>query len=219
MSGMESSVVERRETGFESVTDEALFARYCAGDTDAFSMLFHRYKRKVFVYLIGIVGSEADAEDVLQNVFIKVIRFRDQFEPGRRFSPWIFGIASHAAADFHRKKKHQKPTISLDQSNGESDDGDELSFAALVTARDEPRMENMELRMKTHASIMEVMRGLPKKMREIAFARFYHDFTYEEISHEFRMPMGTVRSYLFRVRQTIKFLFKEQGLEVNQFAA
>ena len=83
--------------------DEVLMARFCAGEAPAFDALFQRHSRAVRGYLTRLTGSAATAEDLLQLTFLSLVRSRGRFQPGSRFKPWLYAIATNAARDHQRR--------------------------------------------------------------------------------------------------------------------
>ncbi len=83
--------------------DEVLMARFCEGHPPAFDALFQRHAGPVRGYLTRLTGSEATAEDLVQHTFMSLVRSRGRFQPGSRFKPWLYAIATNAARDFQRR--------------------------------------------------------------------------------------------------------------------
>ncbi len=104
------------ETGLPADTDEALMAKFIEGDRGAFEVLFQRYSQPIQGYLLRMVGSEAQAEDLTQLTFLSVLRSRDRFRPGALFRPWVYAIATNAARDQHRRRRPEEP---LEHAEGE----------------------------------------------------------------------------------------------------
>lgn len=88
-----------------NVTDEALMARFCAGDQEAFTLLHQRYDTSLHRYLRSVVGSGDVADDLLQLTFISVVRGRGRFEQGRSVRPWLYAVATNVARDWVRRTR------------------------------------------------------------------------------------------------------------------
>ncbi|HZI10233.1 MAG TPA: RNA polymerase sigma factor [Myxococcus sp.] len=78
-------------------------ARFCEGDSAAFDALFQRYVRPMHGYLTRLTGSAATADDIVQHTFLSLVRARGRFQPGARFKPWLYAIATNAARDHQRR--------------------------------------------------------------------------------------------------------------------
>jgi len=87
-----------------SATDQELVARCRAGERDAFGELVERYQQRLVRYLRGLVGNEEDARDVAQEAFLRAYTHLARFDPSRSFSVWLYGIASHVAVDWLRRR-------------------------------------------------------------------------------------------------------------------
>ncbi|HZN94218.1 MAG TPA: RNA polymerase sigma factor [Myxococcales bacterium] len=91
------------------MTDEALMAKFIEGDRGAFEVLFQRYSQPIHGYLLRMVGSEAQADDLTQATFLSVLRARERFRAGAAFRPWLYAIATNAARDQHRRRRPEEP--------------------------------------------------------------------------------------------------------------
>src|SRR5690349_19532969 len=120
----------RRTTN--GVSDEQLLAEYRAGDKSSFSKLVSRYERELYHFLVRFIGDRAAAEDVFQETFLQVHQSADQFDPQRRFRPWLFTIAANKARDLMRSQA-RRPTNPL-QANVNSGDDEGGQFIDLMEA-------------------------------------------------------------------------------------
>src|SRR5271170_2622696 len=114
---------------FEEPSDESLLARLKAGEEDALGVLIERYKRPLFGYLHRMLGNAAEAEDVFQETFLRVVKHLPRFEEGRRVKPWVYAIASNLVKNVYRSRKYREKT-SIDQE-GEAGEPLSASLAAL----------------------------------------------------------------------------------------
>ncbi len=120
-------------------TDEQLLSAYRSGDKASFSNLVTRYQRELYHFLVRFLGDRAAAEDVFQEAFLQVHQSADQFDPSRRFRPWLFTIAANKARDLMRSNA-RRPTNPLHASinSGDDDSGeflDLMSSAPSVAVR------------------------------------------------------------------------------------
>jgi RNA polymerase sigma factor (sigma-70 family) len=106
------------------LSDEVLVARYQESRAPAdFEQLVKRYERELYTFLRRFLGNAQHAEDVFQGTFLSVHLRIDQFEPGKRFRPWLYAIASNKAIDFMRRnKRHQLSSLDQASKSGESDE-------------------------------------------------------------------------------------------------
>ena len=91
------------------VSDEQLLVAYRHGDRASFSRLVQRYQRELFHFLVRFTGDRAAAEDIFQETFLQVHQSAEQFDPQRRFRPWLFTIAANKARDLHRANRAGRP--------------------------------------------------------------------------------------------------------------
>ncbi len=92
-------------------TDGELMGRYADGDAEAFDELFSRYDKRAFGYFLRRTGSEDRASDLYQDLFLRLHRFRDRYDPSRPFAPWFYRIADHVAADHFRGSMRNPETV------------------------------------------------------------------------------------------------------------
>lgn len=175
------------------ISDETLLANYRLGDRASFTQLMERYQRELFHFLIRFLGDRAAAEDVFQETFLQVHQSADQFDPQRRFRPWLFTIAANKARDLMRSQA-RRPTSPLQASlsNGDDDSGQFIDLmSATVQMPDEP-LERAEMQAKVRQAVM----NLPENLREILLLSYFHQFPYKQISDILNIPLGTVKSRL-----------------------
>ncbi|MEC8617828.1 MAG: sigma-70 family RNA polymerase sigma factor [Bacteroidota bacterium] len=168
-------------------------------DQQAFSDLMDRYKDSIYFMLLKMVNNKDDAEDLTIEAFGKAFNSLKQYTPNYAFSTWLFKIASNNCIDFLRKKK--KKIMSIDNSI-ENKDGDEIAIELKSDART-PEQETIRDQK------IEVMRSYVKKLKPryetLVEMRYFKEMSYEEISTELGLPLGTVKAQLFRARE---FLYK-----------
>lgn len=175
------------------VTDEQLLARYRQGDRGAFAQLVERYQRELFHFLIRFLGDRAAAEDVFQEAFLQVHQSADQFDPERRFRPWLFTIAANKARDLMRSQA-RRPTNPLQASISPGDE-ESGQFIDLMSAAAEMPGEPME-RAELQQLVQKTVNAMPEHLREILLLSYFHQFPYKQISDILNIPLGTVKSRL-----------------------
>jgi len=177
----------------EDRTDEQLLAGYRTGDRASFAELVNRYQRELFHFLVRFLGDRAAAEDVFQETFLQVHQSADQFDPERRFRPWLFTIAANKARDLMRSQA-RRPTNPLQASISPGDDesGQFIDLMESSQALPGEPMERQELQQQVHKTVM----GMPEHLREILLLSYFHQFPYKQISDILGIPLGTVKSRL-----------------------
>jgi RNA polymerase sigma-70 factor, ECF subfamily len=174
-------------------SDEDLLHAYATGDRSAFTSLVQRYERELFHFLSRFLGDRTAAEDMFQEAFLQVHQSAAQFDPGRRFRPWLFTIAANKARDYLRvqSRRHTSPLEAA--INRTDEDGGQ--FVDLMQSSDDlpgTEMEKGELQTLVQKTVQE----LPVNLREIVLLAYFHQFPYKQISEMLEIPLGTVKSRL-----------------------
>ncbi|HWE93250.1 MAG TPA: sigma-70 family RNA polymerase sigma factor [Tepidisphaeraceae bacterium] len=173
--------------------DEQLLDDYRHGDSAAFGQLVSRYQRELYHFLVRFLGNRASAEDVFQETFLQVHQSAEQFDPARRFRPWLFTIAANKARDLIRSQA-RRPTNPL-QATISPGDGESGEFIDLMQSAGEmpgEPMEKRELQQLVHGTVTL----MPEHLREILLLSYFHQFPYKQISEILDIPLGTVKSRL-----------------------
>lgn len=152
--------------------------RYAAGDITAFEELYSRYRGPLYRYLLRQVKDDAQANDLYQGVWEKVIGARNKYRPDAPFKAWVFRIARNHLVDFYRR---QRPTTSIDQ-------------AGFVGTDDDQEHQQDQAQRKT--SLRLAIRTLPEDQREAIMLRLEGDFSLEEIAALTGVGRETVKSRL-----------------------
>jgi RNA polymerase sigma-70 factor (ECF subfamily) len=164
----------------------------------AFTELMDRYKDSIYFMLLKMVNNKDDAEDLTIEAFGKAFNRLNQYTPSYAFSTWLFKIATNNCIDFIRKKK--KNVLSID-NRFENEEGDSLMIELKSSGRD-PEQEAM--RQQKIKLMREVVTKLKPRYQKLVELRYFKELSYEEISNELDLPLGTVKAQLFRARE---FLF------------
>jgi RNA polymerase sigma-70 factor (ECF subfamily) len=167
-------------------TDEQLITLYIDGDDTAFDSLVRRHTNAVYGFVIRLVRRQADAEDVVQNTFIKAWKHIDSFNVNMNFRTWLFTIARNTAFDLARKRKV------FAFSEFDTDTGDNVLVNSLATDED-TAIEHMMLEEDAEV-VRAALATLSPAHQEILHLRYGEDLTFEEISQVVKKPMNTVKS-------------------------
>ena len=174
-----------------SPTDEELIARFQNGDVYAFEQIVHRYKNPLINFVYHFLGDRIDAEDVVQETFLRVFRNKHLYRNIAKFSTWIYTIAGNLAKTELRRRRRRK-LLSLSQM-GYEDKEYELPDPFAST----DRIVNTRMNEK---EIHDEINALPVKFKEVVVLRDIQEFSYEEISKILKIPIGTVKSRVNRGR-------------------
>ena len=174
-------------------SDELLLDSYRQGDRPAFSQLVGRYQRELYHFLVRFLGNRAAAEDVFQETFLQVHQSAEQFDPQRRFRPWLFTIAANKARDLIRSQA-RRPTNPLQAtiSPGDDESGEFIDLMQSAAEAPSEPMERRELQQLVHNTVST----MPEHLREILLLSYFHQFPYKQIGEILDIPLGTVKSRL-----------------------
>lgn len=180
-------------------SDDVLIERVKKGDQEAFNPLVERYKLPLYKVMYRMVYNRDDAEDLVEEAFIKAFRSLKKFETGRPFYAWICRIAVNNAINYLRKERRaQVQPLEFVEHRLAAKKGDPVKMTAQKV-----------LQEKIAAS----MARLPEDDRTILILRVDEEFSYEEISKILNIPRGTVMSRLARARQRLREIFREMGVK------
>ena len=173
------------------------------GDQHAYAQLMGKYRDSIYYMLLKMVNNPVDAEDLTIEAFGKAFKNLDQYTPNYAFSTWLFKIATNNCIDYIRKKRGS--TVSLDQT---VDDDDNLSPSTLIQS-DSPDPEANLINQQKIKMMREVVGKL--KPRYLVDLRYFKEYSYEEISEELDLPIGTVKAQLFRARELLLNIVNRSG--------
>jgi len=182
------------------VTDAELIASFINGDIAALGALIERHKNALYSYLLRITGRGDVADDILQEVFLKIIRNPNLYKEKNKFRAWLFTIANNAAMDYFRKEASRK-NEPLPQQNSENE---ENTFAAIApdVLEDGPekRFENKQLAEK----IERALASLSYEQRQVFYMRHYSELSFNEIAEILNLPIGTVLARMSRAADKLR---------------
>ena len=163
-------------------------------DQKAYAELMDRYQSAIFHLINRMVFSEDDAEDLTIETFTKAFKRLHQYTPAFAFSTWLFKIASNHTIDFIRKKRINALSLDRGFSNAE---GDRMEISV-----EDDGLDPMEALQKQERieRMREVVSQLKDRYRRLVELRYFEEKSYEEISDELNLPLGTVKAQLFRAR-------------------
>ncbi|MEM1098933.1 MAG: sigma-70 family RNA polymerase sigma factor [Planctomycetota bacterium] len=187
--------------------DLVLLQRAQAGDHGALGTLLRRHERRLFNVALGVLGNTADAQDATQDAFVSVVRKLEGFRGDAAFGTWITRVVLNASKDQLRKRK-RRPATSFSSLNGHASDA----------ASPETRLEQTrELPPDSHVQTQEdrqrlrdAVAGIDETFREVLVLRDLDGMDYNEIAETLELPLGTVKSRLFRARLILREALRPQ---------
>ena len=194
------------DTNKKSFNEKELVKRSQNGDVTAFATLVKEYSSGILTFINRLISSREDAEDISQVVFIKAYKGLGQFKGYSSFKTWLYTIAKNESYSFIRKKNPHK--ISLDEK-ADLMDSISMNYPDIDAETAVVREDFMKI-------VRKGIEKLPLKYNTIIQLYYWKQFKYEEISEILKIPMGTVKTHLFRA---VKMLRKEvlQNLEEKAY--
>lgn len=173
----------------------AMLAR--KGDQRAFAELVELYKDKIFHLANRMLNNRHEAEDVVQETFLRVFRNLDRYDENLKFSTWIYRIGTNLCIDRLRKRK---PSYSLDAEINDQDGTDGYS----MIPSDDRTPESEMLLSETQRIIHESIESLPAKYKTIMLLRYIQDLSLQEISEVLDLPVTTIKTRVHRGREFLR---------------
>jgi RNA polymerase sigma-70 factor, ECF subfamily len=189
------------------VTDAELLAAYKAGEVQALGELMERHKAAVYGYLLRLTGNPAAADDLFQEVFLKLVRDPGAYGERDKFKSWLFTVARNAAMDHFRRETARRETP-LPGSAPRGEDGEE-GPADLPAPGPGPEgeLENRQLAARLEAALA----ALSEDQREVFYLRHYSELSFKEIAEMLGLPIGTVLARMSRAAARLRAELEKSG--------
>jgi len=192
-----------KELSEKAKNDLVLVEQARNGNEKAFASLLNRYRDSIYFMLLKMVNNASDAEDLTIEAFGKAFRSLESYTPNFAFSTWLFKIATNNCIDFIRKKQ-ASPSI-IDQGSDEMD-----SYTVNIQS-DMPDPEEALINRQKFAQLREVVSQLKPRYKNLIELRYYKEYSYEEISKELDLPIGTIKAQLFRAKTLLYNILNKTG--------
>lgn len=192
----------------------AILVRRCvAGDAAAWEEIVHSYHRRIYNICYRFSGSAEDADDLAQEVFIKLYRTLGTWEQSKgAFATWLTSITRNLLVDHFRRTKQDRATDSLDTPAGGDQDAQPLSERLPDTA---PAADTRVQTQQTQQMVHQALQKLSPELREAVILRDLQDLDYREIAHVLKVPEGTVKSRINRGRTELARLLQRTYRQVT----
>jgi RNA polymerase sigma-70 factor, ECF subfamily len=183
-------------------SDVQLMLDVKAGDETSFALLLQRYRNPLVNFLYRMVRNRALAEDLAQEVFLRVYRAREDYVPSAKFTTWLFRIATNLALNAVRDTRYQRMELSLDAAvTTDAEDGDERP---LDVPEKSPNIEQHLVEESRRQMIRHAIDKLPEKQRAAVLLHKYQELDYGEISKILECSESALKSLLFRAYETLR---------------
>ena len=190
--------------GPDSQSDADIMLRVKAGDQSAFEYLVQKYRRPMVSFMYRMARNAAVAEDLAQEVFLRVYRSRETYEASAKFSTWLYRIATNLAVNHARDTRHERPEVqvSLDEPHEDTGTTLELPDASLNAEQQMVRKERL-------LAIRRKVEALPEQQRLAVIMHKYQQMDYKQIADVLKKSESATKSLLFRAYETLREQLKE----------
>jgi len=187
-----------------SLSDAEMMLRVKAGDDSAFDYLVQKYRRPIISFMYRMAHNSAAAEDLAQEVFLRVYRSRAGYEPSAKFSTWLYRIATNLGVNYARDTRHERPEniTNLDEADEETGHTPDLADRS-------PNVEEDILRRERLAAIRQKVEGLPERQRMAVLMHKYQQMDYRQIAEVLNLSESATKSLLFRAYETLRTQLKD----------
>ncbi|MFB3815029.1 MAG: RNA polymerase sigma factor [Terriglobales bacterium] len=193
-----------RPLELEHLSDADIMLRVKAGDDAAFEYLVVKYRRPIISFMYRMSHNAAAAEELAQEVFLRVYRSRETYRADAKFSTWLYRIATNLAVNHARDTRHDRPdvTVSLDEPDPETGMTVDVADARLS-------VEQNMLRRERLAAIRQHIQALPERQRTAVIMHKYQGMDYRQIGEVLKLSEAATKSLLFRAYETLRERLKQ----------
>jgi len=188
----------------EELSDAQIMLRVKAGDDSAFDYLVQKYRRPMLSFMFRMAHNAAAAEDLAQEVFLRVYRSRETYEASAKFTTWLYRIATNLAVNHARDRRHERPetTVSLDEP-------DENTGMTMDVADSSMTAEEAIVRRERMTAIRRRVQALPERQRMAVLLHKYQQMDYRQIAEVLKLSESAIKSLLFRAYETLRGQLQE----------
>lgn len=188
------------------MTDSELLEMFHSGKREkAFTLLMERHQERVYWHIRRMVLSHEDADDVMQNTFVKVWRALENFRADSQFFTWVYRIATNEALN-HLNQKKRKATIPFEGGQSNNSDEDDSSFGPANYLKGDAYFNGDEIELK----LQKAIDTLPDKQKQVFLLRYYDELPYEQMSEMLGTSVGALKASYHHASQKVEaFLLKE----------
>jgi len=199
LDGLESAESVPPNGDFAQMDDAAIMLELRAGNMAGFDFLIQKYRKPMIHFMYRMVRNQAVAEELAQEVFLRVYRSRETYRAEARFSTWLYRIATNLGVNYARDNRHERnaSTIYLDETDSETGTTPDVADAT-------PGAESNLLRRERVNAIRDHVMALPERQRMAVLMHKYEDMDYRQIGEVLKLSESATKSLLFRAYQTLR---------------
>jgi len=203
--GLQPGTADRlNPASLDPASDSAIMLRAAAGDEEGFNYLAQKYHRPIIHFLFRMVRNQAVAEELAQEVFLRVYRSRESYRAEAKFSTWLYRIATNLAVNHARDTRHERAArnVYLDAADDETGTTPDVADEGLSAEESLLRAERMK-------AIRSHVMALPERQRMAVLMHKYQGLDYREIGEVLKLSESATKSLLFRAYQTLRDKLKD----------
>lgn len=200
--GVRSTVAPAANGG--ETTDAEVMLRVKAGDDAAFDFLVQKYRRPIINFMYRMAHNTAAAEDLAQEVFLRVYRSRASYEPSAKFTTWLYRIATNLGMNYARDTRHERPEniMNLDEPDEETGQSPDLADKT-------PSVEEEIMHRERLNAIRQKVEALPERQKMAVLMHKYQQMDYRQIADVLKLSESATKSLLFRAYETLRTELRE----------
>jgi len=189
---------------FNQMDDAAIMLELRAGNMAGFDFLIQKYRKPIVHFMYRMVHNQAVAEELAQEVFLRVYRSRETYRAEARFSTWLYRIATNLGVNYVRDTRHERnaSTVYLDETDSETGTTPDVADAT-------PNVESNLLRNERMNAIRQHVMALPERQRMAVLMHKYEGLDYKQIGEILKLSESATKSLLFRAYQTLREKLKD----------
>jgi len=188
----------------DGLSDADVMLRVKAGDEPAFDYLVQKYRRPMVSFMYRMAHNAAAAEDLAQEVFLRVYRSRGSYEASAKFTTWLYRIATNLAVNHARDTRHERP-----ENMASLDEADEETGTTMDVADTSPNVEEKLVKQERLKAIRQKVENLPERQRQAVLMHKYQQMDYKQIGEVLNLSESATKSLLFRAYETLREQLKE----------
>jgi len=189
---------------YEALSDAEVMLRVKGGDDAAFEYLVGKFRRPMLSFMYRMARNTAVAEELAQEVFLRVYRSRQTYNAEAKFSTWLYRIATNLAVNYARDTKHERPEFSVNLDEPDEETGTTIDLPDAT-----PSAEQVILRRERLAAIRRHVHSLPERQRVAVLMHKYQGMDYAQIAQVLKLSESAVKSLLFRAYESLRQKLKD----------
>jgi RNA polymerase sigma-70 factor (ECF subfamily) len=204
LEGVFQPSVPQGSAHFAEMEDSAIMLELSAGNMSGFDFLIQKYRKPIINFMYRMVHNQAVAEELAQEVFLRVYRSRETYRAEARFSTWLYRIATNLGVNYARDNRHERTasTIYLDETDSETGTTPDVADRT-------PGAEAAMLRRERLNAMRQHVLALPERQRSAVLMHKYEGMDYKQIGDVLKLSESATKSLLFRAYQTLREKLKE----------